>query len=268
MSYKKVELEQGTPEWLAWRKGGVGSSDIAVLLGLSTYSTPYKLYLGKTQGDQEQIVNDAMAKGHDREKQMRAGYELKSGIDFPPGCFESTLMPHVHVSLDGWAEGIKTGLEMKYVGKDYYDLDGPENIKPDHMAQMQYQMAAMETLDWFYVKTMDGQNFKTIKVEPNISLQDAALAAAGDFWDCIINKTPPPYTDQDYVPVDDPTLRGWITRLFTVPPPSKAETESLRALIGGLVSRTRTEIMLENGKVYRVLKTDAMLKITANKDKA
>ncbi len=41
---KIIDLEQGTPEWLEWRKNGIGSSDIATIMGANPYQTPYQLW--------------------------------------------------------------------------------------------------------------------------------------------------------------------------------------------------------------------------------
>ena len=35
-------------EWLDWRRGGIGSSDIAAIIGLSPWATPYSVWAEKT----------------------------------------------------------------------------------------------------------------------------------------------------------------------------------------------------------------------------
>src|SRR5690606_2655687 len=35
-----VDLEQGSPEWLAWRAEGIGASDAATIMGENPYQTP------------------------------------------------------------------------------------------------------------------------------------------------------------------------------------------------------------------------------------
>lgn len=37
-------------EWLEWRRGGLGSSDVAAVLGVSPYASPWDVWLSKTQG--------------------------------------------------------------------------------------------------------------------------------------------------------------------------------------------------------------------------
>ena len=43
-----IDLPQRTPAWLEWRAGGVSASDVAILLGLSPYKTPWRLWAEKT----------------------------------------------------------------------------------------------------------------------------------------------------------------------------------------------------------------------------
>ena len=42
-------------DWLAERRKGIGGSDVAAIMGLSAYSTPYQVWLEKTQGIHEDI---------------------------------------------------------------------------------------------------------------------------------------------------------------------------------------------------------------------
>ncbi len=42
-----IDVEPGTPEWLAARKAGVTATDIVTILGLSSYDSPYSLFWRK-----------------------------------------------------------------------------------------------------------------------------------------------------------------------------------------------------------------------------
>ena len=43
----KIDLVQGTNEWLDWRKGGVGGSDIGTIMGLNPYKNRRVFFVGK-----------------------------------------------------------------------------------------------------------------------------------------------------------------------------------------------------------------------------
>ena len=52
-------------DWLDSRRGGIGSSEVATLLGLNPYDTPYQLWLRKT-GRVKEVENESpeMSRGH------------------------------------------------------------------------------------------------------------------------------------------------------------------------------------------------------------
>ena len=52
-------------DWLESRRGGIGSSEVATVLGLNSYDTPYQLWLRKTGRVKEvEEENDVMRRGH------------------------------------------------------------------------------------------------------------------------------------------------------------------------------------------------------------
>ena len=51
-------------EWLEYRKGGIGSSEVGTILGLNPYETPYQLWRKKKGIDAPQAETFAMKAGH------------------------------------------------------------------------------------------------------------------------------------------------------------------------------------------------------------
>ena len=43
-----VQLTQGSPEWLEYRRSRRNASETAAVMGLSPWNTPYQLWLEKT----------------------------------------------------------------------------------------------------------------------------------------------------------------------------------------------------------------------------
>ena len=245
----RTDLEQGTPEWLAWRRQGVGASEVAVLLGLSDDSTPYKMWQDKLGLLKEpDRVNHGMLTGHEREAQVRAGLELELDGTFSAVLVEACPGSIFRVSLDGWDEAQGAGFEMKYVGKDYYEQGGlpteEHAIKAKHLAQMQYQMMVTRAPWWYYVKTIDGQNFKVQKVMADRQQQLLLRAASACFWPHVESKNPPPYCDLDWVPDERPELVAALAdvQLFgnLGGKEAKQKKEEARAKVFGLVKQART----------------------------
>ena len=51
-------------EWLEYRKSGIGSSEVATILGLNPFETPYQLWRRKIGLDEPKTETFAMKAGH------------------------------------------------------------------------------------------------------------------------------------------------------------------------------------------------------------
>ena len=111
---KIVELEQSTPEWLAWRQQGIGASDACSLMG-DGYGSPEELAnikLGRTVVEE----NEPMRRGKRLEPDARRIYQQVSGIEVRPVCAVHPDHPWLRASLDGLSLDGKTVLEVKCPG--------------------------------------------------------------------------------------------------------------------------------------------------------
>ena len=97
-----------TPEertlWLAERRKGIGGSDVAALLGMSPWMTPFQLYLDKLGELPEKPDNAAMRMGRKLEPVVREMYEEESGNDVEvtgSEVFKDDTLPFMQATLDG-----------------------------------------------------------------------------------------------------------------------------------------------------------------------
>lgn len=197
-------MEQGTAEWLQWRKEGIGASESAALMGVCPYKTPLMLWKEKLKGeieDQSESAN-VFAKGHAIEAQMRAAYEFETGLDFPPCLMEYSEWPVVRASLDGWNEENRQGIEIKFVGQDKLQAAIPAH----HVTQMQHQMLVAGVKEWTYIRSTDGVHYNAVKVEADVKMQMDILSACMKFWDLVEHQVEPEYTDRDWFPDERPEL--------------------------------------------------------------
>lgn len=109
---KRIDITQGTPEWLAWRGNRIGGSDAPVIMGVDPYRTKYQLFQEKTVGLQRQAT-PAMERGKAMEDEVRQIVKKTHYLDFKPVCFESVEFPWMIASLDGFDERNKIVLEIK-----------------------------------------------------------------------------------------------------------------------------------------------------------
>jgi len=80
---KRIELEQGTQEWLAWRRGKRMASETSSIMGINPFSSAGQVRKDK-QGLGEAFVTDAMQRGHDEEPKAREAYEQATGLLYQP----------------------------------------------------------------------------------------------------------------------------------------------------------------------------------------
>lgn len=111
----KEIVSEDRGKWLSWRWAGIGSSDAAIIMGVSRFKTRDQLLLEKAglfkgeDGGNEFIKN----KGNKIEGHVREFIEQQDNCKYPAVAFESESFPFMRASLDGWNEETKTIVEIK-----------------------------------------------------------------------------------------------------------------------------------------------------------
>lgn len=203
--------------------GGIGSSDIAAILGISPWKTAFQVYQEKL-GLNEAIKNSyVMERGTRYEPKARALFELKIGRSFSAALVEMKEYPFMLASLDGRDEEQKELVEFKYVGKD------KGSIVPDYyMCQIQQALMISNFKSCHYqpydIVDKEVVLHQTILVASDIEQQKVILKAGINFWtNHVMKKVPPPFQDKDYVPLNNNDLSEKLKRWRQV----KSQIETL-----------------------------------------
>ena len=104
---------QGSEAWHKWRSGGIGASDIAVIMGSNPYETPLKLWEKKCGFRGENPINNAMQHGIDNEEIARQWINENKQLFLQPLCVEDDEDSIFRASLDGWDNNAKVLCEIK-----------------------------------------------------------------------------------------------------------------------------------------------------------
>ncbi len=180
---KFVALTQGSPEWLAWRRGGIGSSDIAAICGVCPYRSRIDVMREKL-GFGETFVNAAMERGTKYEETARLLLNKETGTCFSPQCVEHDLFPYFIASLDGLSIFCTVISEIKVPGKKTLDKIKMGIIPESHIYQMQWQLYITEAdYCWYCVYDFDENKNYTKKVLPNPTLINNIQMQAQKFYD-------------------------------------------------------------------------------------
>jgi len=141
-----VILSQGTPEWLAWRNGGIGSSD-AMVIAAEAGMIPTKdwmgnideLYLEKTGVLGPEKPNPLMERGHRLEPFARATYERQTGEVVLPVCGTMDQDPMMRASFDGISFDGLSYLELKAPNADVHALAREGKVVDYYKPQIAHQ---------------------------------------------------------------------------------------------------------------------------------
>ncbi|KFF31670.1 YqaJ viral recombinase family protein [Bifidobacterium bombi] len=201
-------------KWLAHRNDGVGGSDMAAIMGLSPYKSPYALWLERTgRSDPEDLSGKwAIQRGNVLEGELRKRFRREhpeltvvGGTDM---SLRSVAHPCMQASLDGyiWDPASKSYgvLEIKtanaYRAKDWQADDGSLHAPAYYLAQVTHYMAVTGwTWGVFYADLGSGEPVE-VRFERDEQDVAAVIKAAEEFWGYVQRDEPPELTGSD---VDD-----------------------------------------------------------------
>lgn len=202
-----IEIFADRASWLERRRQGIGGSDIATILGLSTFSSELEVYYEKVDGT-EREQTEQMAIGQDieawildrwDEKTEKDGWIAEQRIivrsDQHPFLLHSpdALLVEPWGPHQGWigSPGAIAGIEVKNIRSDQHWDPLPEY----YMAQVQHGLLCSGLDRWIVVALVGGQKIITREVEPDIEWHGRIVAAAERFWTAHIVPNVPPEPD-------------------------------------------------------------------------
>ncbi len=160
----RLETFDSREEWLAARRSGVGSSDAAAVLGLSTFRTPLALWsekVGLVEGDDGE--SEWLAWGQRLEPAILRQLGAECGVAF--GHFDLAIVRHrcwpaLFASPDGLAfvGGEVVGGEVKNVSQWKAD-DWSDGVPAHVVAQVQHAMDCCEARRWYVGALIGGNRF-------------------------------------------------------------------------------------------------------------
>ncbi|KAA0946339.1 hypothetical protein PVE_P0364 (plasmid) [Pseudomonas veronii 1YdBTEX2] len=177
--------KQNTPEWLAWRAGGIGASEAPIITGTSKFRTAYELFrirLGIGPPPPPNLFVDRIReRGHRLEPVARAAYEKHTGTTVTPLIAASATHPFIRASFDGYNGFDAIPVEIKCPGDTAHSLALKGVVPPEYYDQLQQQMFVAEA-NYSHYYSFDGEKGVLLKVPRNQKRIDEILVAVQDFW--------------------------------------------------------------------------------------
>lgn len=199
-------------EFAEWRKGGIGASDIAAILGLSPWESPWSLWATKVGLGEPVDVTDAMEHGLWAEHSIVPWYEQRTGLFVAYPQYRAIgAEPWMRATVDGIAyefggrtvdefdEYHRTGPAPLHVVECKATGDGPakwdeEGIPVHYKAQATWQsiVAGIDTVVFPVLHVPFGRvTFAIYEHTPSDEDKQLVLDAATEFWQTVVNLEPP-----------------------------------------------------------------------------
>lgn len=191
-----LALQQGSDEWLAFRKNKIGASDLPAIMGVSPWTTPYQLWQMKTGRIPEKQMTQAMQRGHDLEPEARRLAESH---------FKTPLEPLVRVHANEWAIASLDAVsidgdlivEIKCPSEKYHlETIETKSVPKHYECQCQWQMY-VTGLQLMYYMSYSEDSYEILEVKRNDVLIQEMEEKAYDFLQCILTDTPPEVSAND-----------------------------------------------------------------------
>ncbi len=192
----KIDIEQGSKEWLELRRKMVTASDAAALMGCG-FNTPYEIWLKKLSGE-EIAVNEHMQRGRNLEPMAREYLENLWGIELLPECHIHPKFEGIMASLDGLSSnGVL--VEIKCPTAKNHDKVVQEGIPDYYFSQVQHQMEVVGVSEMMFVSycpdVSERPHLQRIVKDDSYCQQLIEKELA--FYECIKTLTPPELTAKD-----------------------------------------------------------------------
>lgn len=203
--------------WLSERRKGLGGSDVAAMLGLSKYRSPYQLWLDKTgrSGDDEageaaywgNTLEDIVAKEFAKRNGVKV-QRVKDLIKHPEIDFAFANIDRAVINPDiSGNVRIKNGalttdqiLECKTANQFLQNQwgDDAESIPDYYLTQCQWYLGNTQTDICHLAVLIGGQKFKQYKITRDDELISILHDEAKTFWhDFVLADNPPDPTTID-----------------------------------------------------------------------
>ena len=184
-------LTQRTPEWQRWRRGGIGASDAAPVLGNSPFLSARTLWAIKTGQLAEPPDNPATRRGRALEALARRAYERHTGVQMEPLCVTHSERSWMRASLDGLSFDFGLVLEIKCPLNSSDRLLADQGRVPEHYyAQLQHQLEVTGAAEAHYW-SFDGVRGALVTVKPNPAFIERLVEAERNFWQRVVERSWP-----------------------------------------------------------------------------
>ena len=193
-------------EWLDFRRGGIGGSDVAAVMGVSPFTTGRDLYYDKRGLKPVIDIEDnwvAKEVGHLLEPLVAKIFEKKTGMKVVQikKMFSHPIYKYMYADVDFFietADGKKGVLEIKTSNPHNKSKWDNGAIPYNYELQVRHYLAVTD-LDFAYIACLFGnseEEYLHRKIERDRIFEQSIIETEGYFWNEYVEKAvEPPYVE-------------------------------------------------------------------------
>jgi len=194
-----IDLEQGSQEWLDFRKRHITATDASAIMGVNPWKTKIQLYHEKLSNDPPMVPNERMQRGLDLEPIARELFALQTGFHTTPKVFVKDWQM---ASLDGISEFGEIILEIKCPGAKDHAIALSGKVPDHYYPQLQHQIYVCGVNSAYYY-SFDGFDGVAVEVKRDHEYIAKMIVEERKFYECLMSQTPPDISEDDYIQRDD-----------------------------------------------------------------
>ncbi len=183
-------------EWLEMRKNSIGGSEVASVVGLSRWKTPFEVWgektsLVKTKNEQ----TEAMKWGSLLEPIVRKEFAVRNGLEVAEAqyIFAHKDYGFMTANIDGYvkmADGNYAVLEVKTSNAFAVD-DWKDGCPIEYYMQVQYYMGVLGLNKAFIAVLIGGSDYRQLEVDRDEETINFIFRKVKEFWVMVEKKIPP-----------------------------------------------------------------------------
>lgn len=185
-------------DWLLWRSKGIGSSDIAAIMGENPYRSKLEVFLEKTnqikpmgliRGSKDLSKNLAVQRGIALEPIARNKVNEVLNSSFVPINFNHKTIEFMKYSSDGYDAEINKLIEIKCMSKNNHQrVIESNNVLSYYYPQIQWALMVSEAESIYFVSYCQQAQQSLVMIEyfPNLDYFQVMKDFAISFWDDVL----------------------------------------------------------------------------------
>lgn len=185
-----------TEEQRKQRINGIGASDTPIIMGYSSFKTPYQLYLEKTGViTAEDDFTELQYWGNALEPLILRRFEEENNVKIShPDTVYHPTHPYIFANLDGWVDSERAVVEAKCANsfqRGKWDSACSDGIPLQYLVQLAKQCAITDASRGYCAVLIGGMEYMQFTYERDKALEDLIIQADVDFWECVTTRREP-----------------------------------------------------------------------------